>query len=47
MARLVALGVGAPEPGLFGLGPVPAVRQALSCASWTVAAVALALEALR
>jgi len=28
MARLVAFGVGAVEPGLFGLGPVPAVRQA-------------------
>ena len=29
MARLVAYGIGAVEPGLFGLGPVPAVRQAL------------------
>ena len=29
MARLVAYGVGAVEPGMFGLGPVPAVRQAL------------------
>ena len=28
MARLVAYGVGAVEPGMFGLGPVPAVRQA-------------------
>ena len=34
MARLVAYGVGAVEPGLFGLGPVPAVRQALQRAGW-------------
>jgi acetyl-CoA C-acetyltransferase len=34
MARLVAYGVGAVEPGLFGLGPVPAVRQALQRAQW-------------
>lgn len=36
MARLVAHGVGAVEPGLFGLGPVPAVRQALERAQWTL-----------
>src|SRR5215468_4292792 len=29
LARLVAYGVAAVEPGMFGLGPVPAVRQAL------------------
>lgn len=34
MARLVAYGVGAVEPGMFGLGPVPAVRQALQRAGW-------------
>ncbi len=34
MARLVSYGVGAVEPGLFGLGPVPAVRQALQRAGW-------------
>jgi acetyl-CoA C-acetyltransferase len=34
MARLVSYGVGAVEPGLFGLGPVPAVRQALDRAGW-------------
>ncbi len=34
MARLVSYGVGAVEPGLFGLGPVPAVRQALERANW-------------
>jgi len=36
MARLVSYGVGAVEPGFFGLGPVPAVRQALARAGWTV-----------
>ena len=39
MARLVSYGVGAVEPGMFGLGPVPAVRQALSRAKWSVADV--------
>ncbi|WP_413815272.1 thiolase family protein [Bradyrhizobium sp.] len=34
MARLIAYGVGAVEPGLFGLGPVPAVKQALDRAGW-------------
>jgi acetyl-CoA C-acetyltransferase len=34
MARLVAYGVGAVEPGMFGLGPVPAVKQALERAGW-------------
>jgi acetyl-CoA C-acetyltransferase len=36
MARLVSYGVGAVEPGFFGLGPVPAVRQALQRAAWSV-----------
>lgn len=36
MARLVSYGIGAVEPGFFGLGPVPAVRQALARAGWTV-----------
>lgn len=35
-ARLVSYGVGAVEPGLFGLGPVPAVRQALERAGWNL-----------
>jgi acetyl-CoA C-acetyltransferase len=34
MARLVAYGVAAVEPGLFGLGPVPAVRKALEASGW-------------
>lgn len=37
MARLVSYGVGAVEPGFFGLGPVPAVRQALARAGWKAA----------
>ena len=36
MARLVSYGIGAVEPGMFGLGPVPAVRQALERAGWTI-----------
>ncbi|ADV00437.1 thiolase family protein [Alicycliphilus denitrificans] len=34
VARLVSYGLGAVEPGMFGLGPVPAVRQALERAQW-------------
>ena len=37
MAKLVAYGVGAVEPGMFGLGPVPAVKQALERAGWQTA----------
>jgi acetyl-CoA C-acetyltransferase len=36
VARLVAYGIAAVEPGLFGLGPIPAVRQALARAGWTL-----------
>jgi len=36
IARLVAYGVAAVEPGLFGIGPVPAVRQALERAHWNL-----------
>ncbi|WBT39007.1 thiolase family protein [Hyphomicrobium sp. DMF-1] len=36
-ARLVSYGVGAVDPGMFGLGPVPAVRQALERAGWRLA----------
>jgi acetyl-CoA C-acetyltransferase len=38
-ARLVAYGVAAVEPGLFGIGPVPAVRQALERARWKLSDV--------
>jgi acetyl-CoA C-acetyltransferase len=36
MARLVAYGIAAVEPGMFGLGPIPAVRKALQRAGWTL-----------
>jgi acetyl-CoA C-acetyltransferase len=36
MARLVSYGVGAVEPGMFGLGPVPATKQALERADWSI-----------
>lgn len=36
LARIAAYGVGAVEPGMFGFGPVPAVRQALDRAGWTI-----------
>lgn len=36
MARLVSYGVAAVEPGMFGIGPVPAVRQALARADWSI-----------
>lgn len=39
MARLVSYGVAAVEPGMFGIGPVPAVRQALERAGWKVGQV--------
>ena len=38
-ARLVAYGVAAVEPGMFGLGPIPAVRQALGRAGWDIGSV--------
>jgi acetyl-CoA C-acetyltransferase len=34
-ARLISQGVAAVEPGMFGLGPVPAVELALERANWT------------
>jgi acetyl-CoA C-acetyltransferase len=37
LARLVSAGLGAVEPGMFGLGPVPAVMRALERARWTAA----------
>jgi acetyl-CoA C-acetyltransferase len=38
-ARLVAYGVAGVEPGMFGLGPVPAVRKALERAGWKLGTV--------
>jgi acetyl-CoA C-acetyltransferase len=34
VAALISYGVAAVEPGMFGLGPIPAVRQALARAGW-------------
>jgi acetyl-CoA C-acetyltransferase len=39
VARLVSYGIAAVEPGLFGLGPIPAVLQALRRAGWDMASV--------
>lgn len=36
VARIVSYGIAAVEPGMFGLGPIPAVRQALDRAGWTL-----------
>jgi acetyl-CoA C-acetyltransferase len=38
-ARLVAYGSAAVEPGMFGLGPVPAVKQAPQRAGWDIRSV--------
>jgi acetyl-CoA C-acetyltransferase len=38
-ARLVAYGIAAVEPGMFGLGPVPAVKQALHRAGWDIGSI--------
>ena len=35
-ARLAAFGIGAVDPNFFGLGPLPAVRQALERAGWSI-----------
>lgn len=35
-ARLVTYGIAAVEPGMFGIGPVPAVRMALARAGWSL-----------
>jgi acetyl-CoA C-acetyltransferase len=39
MVKLVSWGVAAVEPGMFGLGPVPAVQLALQRAGWSLADV--------
>jgi acetyl-CoA C-acetyltransferase len=36
LGRLVSYGISAVDPGMFGLGPVPAVRQALARAGWSI-----------
>jgi acetyl-CoA C-acetyltransferase len=39
VASLVSYGIAAVEPGMFGLGPIPAVRQALERAGWKLSDV--------
>jgi acetyl-CoA C-acetyltransferase len=39
LGRLVAFGIAAVEPGYFGLGPIPAVKQALARADWKLGSV--------
>lgn len=39
MGRIVAYGLGAVTPGMFGIGPVPAVRQAMERAGWKISDV--------
>ena len=39
MARFVSYGIAAVEPGMFGLGPIPAVKQALDRAGWSLSTV--------
>jgi acetyl-CoA C-acetyltransferase len=36
LARLVSYGIAAVEPGMFGLGPLSAVKQALERAGWDI-----------
>jgi acetyl-CoA C-acetyltransferase len=39
VARLVSYGIAAVEPGMFGLGPIPAVKLALERAAWRLSDV--------
>jgi acetyl-CoA C-acetyltransferase len=39
VARLVSYGIAAVEPGMFGLGPIPAVKRALERAGWSLGTV--------
>jgi acetyl-CoA C-acetyltransferase len=36
VARLVSYGIAAVEPGLVGLGPIPALKQALARVGWSI-----------
>ncbi|MFZ3340608.1 MAG: thiolase family protein [Terriglobales bacterium] len=38
-ARLVSYGIAAVDPGMFGLGPIPAVEQALQRAGWNMRSI--------
>src|SRR5216683_3082002 len=39
IARLVSYGIAGVEPGMFGLGPIPAVKQALERSGWSLGSV--------
>ena len=39
IGRIVSYGVRAVEPGMFGLGPIPAVQQAMERAGWKISDV--------
>jgi acetyl-CoA C-acetyltransferase len=39
VARFVSYGIAAVEPGMFGLGPIPAVKRALDRAGWSLGTV--------
>jgi acetyl-CoA C-acetyltransferase len=39
VARLLSYGIAAVEPGMFGLGPIPAVKQALQRAGWDIRSI--------
>jgi acetyl-CoA C-acetyltransferase len=39
MVRIAAVAVSGVEPGMFGLGPIPAIRQALARAGWEIGEV--------
>ena len=39
VARLISYGIAAVEPGMFGLGPIPAVKRALERAGWSLGMV--------
>lgn len=39
LARLVSYGIAAVEPGYFGLGPIPAVKQAIQRAGWDIGSI--------
>jgi len=39
IARIVSYGIGAVEPDMFGLGPIPAVKQALERVGWKISDV--------
>jgi acetyl-CoA C-acetyltransferase len=45
MLTIRGIGVAGAEPGMFGLGPLPAIRRALDRADWMVGDVGLGCAA--